>query len=174
MHKPILTLLVLAGLPMALSMTAYAATTQLGQKILPLNCVFEEVNDGLGSLYYLTPKECGIVTPPSQSVPQPSQSSPVFVRSPSTPTYTPQPVTGSLDVRAVLPWRPIVAVVQGDGTVVVGSQPSDRQTGNSSLLSATGRLFSTIGDAMRPTAPKVAVGVTGSMFIALVLILALA
>jgi hypothetical protein len=54
------------GLALAIcfSTTAYAESATFKQQILPLNCVFEEVNDGLGTLLYLTPAECGqIITP---------------------------------------------------------------------------------------------------------------
>jgi hypothetical protein len=39
---------------------ASAEDTDFTQRILPLDCQFEEVNDGLGTLHYLTPAECGV------------------------------------------------------------------------------------------------------------------
>lgn len=46
-----------------------AEDTTFTQKILPLDCVFETVNDGTGTLHYLTPAQCGIIigTPPDTS-----------------------------------------------------------------------------------------------------------
>lgn len=47
-----------------------ATTTQRAkftQKILPLTCVYQEVNDGLGTLIYLTPADCGIIDKPGNS-----------------------------------------------------------------------------------------------------------
>jgi hypothetical protein len=38
---------------------AYAEQATFKQQILPIDCVFETVNDGLGTLHYLTPAECG-------------------------------------------------------------------------------------------------------------------
>lgn len=171
MHKNLLAVITLTGLTLALPATAYAAGDQLHQKILPLNCVFEEVNDGLGSLYYLTPQECGVVVPPLQSVPQPSQGGQVFVRTPQLQSYNPaQPFVGSLNVRAVLPWQPIVAVVRGDGSVVVGAQSDGQPTSSTNLIDAVGHL---LGDILHPTPLKIAVGVTAAAFIAIVLFLAL-
>ncbi len=45
-----------------------AATTSFKQQILPLHCIFQTVDDGTGTLYYVTPKACGVVeTPPNIS-----------------------------------------------------------------------------------------------------------
>ena len=146
--------------------TVYAASDQLSQKILPMNCVFEEVNDGLGSLYYLTPEACGVVTSPSQSVPQPTQGSQVFVKTPQLQSYNPnQPYVGSLNVRVTLPWQPIVAVVKGDGTVIIGTQSPGRQAKDTSLLNIIGNLIGVIGTFMQPTITKIAVGITAGVFI---------
>lgn len=164
MRRQLFVLLGITGLLVALPATAYAADTRLGQKILPINCVFEEVNDGLGSLYYLTPQECGAITSPSQNVQPAGPSDPVYA---SEPAYNPtRSLADSLTVRAVLPWQPIVAVVQGDGTVAVQSRPSSHQTGGANPLHAVGRLLST-------TTAKVTVGVTASVFMLVVLVLAL-
>lgn len=175
MRRQLSISLALAGFVIVMPATVYAANDQLRQKILPLNCVFEEVNDGLGSLYYLTPEACGVVIQPTQSTPQQGQSTaiyaqPVYVEQDNT---TNQPLVGSLNVRAVLPWQPIVAVVKGDGTVVVGSQPPKHQTGNSSLLDAPGYVLGKVGEAMSTSTAKVVVGATTSAFIIVVLILAL-
>ncbi|GEM_PF-2270978 len=58
------------------------------QQILPLSCVFEVVNDGLGTINYITPQACGqVVQPPTP---------------PSTPTVnppsTPQPTTPTTNI----------------------------------------------------------------------------
>lgn len=63
---------------------AQAATTTFSQKILPLNCVFQEVNDGTGTLIYLTPQECGVIlTPP----PTASGDQPTIPQTSSNPIY---------------------------------------------------------------------------------------
>lgn len=175
MRRQVSTLLALASLIVVMPATVYAANDQLRQKILPLNCVFEEVNDGLGSLYYLTPEECGVVVQPPQTVPQSSPSNAVYIQTPlvEQDNTTGQPLVGSLNVRAVLPWQPIVAVVEGDGTVVVGSQPARHQAEGSSLLDAPGYVFGKIGEAMSPTTAKVAVALTACTFIIVVLLLVL-
>lgn len=176
MRRQLSTTLALAGLLIAMPATVYAANDQLRQKILPLNCVFEEVNDGLGSLYYFTPQACGVVVQPPQSVAQQSsQERPAYVPHlfVEQDHATNKPLVGSLNVRAVLPWQPIVAVVQSDGTVVVGSQSAKHQTRNASLLDAPGYVLGKVGEAMTPTTAKVVVGVTTSTFIVVVLILVL-
>jgi hypothetical protein len=43
---------------------AHAETTNFTQQILPLNCVFETVNNGTGTIHYLTPAACGQVVHP--------------------------------------------------------------------------------------------------------------
>jgi hypothetical protein len=37
------------------------------QQILPFDCVFETVNDGSGTINYLTPAECGQIIPPDDT-----------------------------------------------------------------------------------------------------------
>ena len=171
MRLPVLLVLFLTGLIMAVPAPVFARDTELEQKILPMNCVFEEVNDGLGSLYYLTPKECGIITPPP-SAPGPS-SNPVFVQTPLTQSYTPgRPLSNSLDVHGVLPWQPIVAVVRGDGSVTV-STPGTAPSASSSLGGTVKQLLNAVGAAAHPTPTKMAVGVTAGVLIVAVVILAL-
>lgn len=50
--------------------SALAVHATFKQQIVPMNCVFQQVNDGTGTIIYLTPKECGvIVNPPPGSKP---------------------------------------------------------------------------------------------------------
>ena len=54
--------LVVASVVVAFHVAAAAAAgTSLEQKILPMDCVFETINDGTGTLRYLTPAECGVL-----------------------------------------------------------------------------------------------------------------
>lgn len=56
---------------------AIAADPSLELKVLPLDCVFETVNDGSSVLRYLTPEDCGqIVSVPSVGQPIPDGSNP--------------------------------------------------------------------------------------------------
>lgn len=41
----------------------YAGESNFSQKILPLDCVFETVDAGTGTLRYITPAECGQIIP---------------------------------------------------------------------------------------------------------------
>lgn len=58
--------LTIAGLlfSVVFASTVQAKQTTFKQQILPLDCVFETVNDGLGTVHYLTPAECGQIIPP--------------------------------------------------------------------------------------------------------------
>lgn len=87
-------------------LTVHAETTNFTQRILPLNCVFETVNDGTGTVRYLTPTECGVIFQtygfsPGSSVPQNTHTSrasnsPVASKKPRTnitgQTTDPQPI----------------------------------------------------------------------------------
>jgi hypothetical protein len=73
----------LAAFPLAVFMpsTSYALNGNLQQRILPLECVFEVVNDGSNTITYLTPEACGIIIPPD---PEP-ETDPNQPNSPTTP-----------------------------------------------------------------------------------------
>jgi hypothetical protein len=48
-------------------MQASAASTSFTQQILPLDCVFEVVNDGTQTIKYITPAQCGQIVPPPET-----------------------------------------------------------------------------------------------------------
>ncbi len=117
--------LLLAGFPLlAFSPPASAVHGSLKQQILPLECIFQIVNDGSNTIVYITPEECGVVIPPPDPVNPidpvlptiPGQTgtptSPTRVQSQSRPV-APQESTsqargalGSETVR-LLPFRPV-------------------------------------------------------------------
>lgn len=112
MNKQLRLAVLLVALPSALcgwcADAAYAADTSLKQQILPLDCVFETVNDGTGTLHYLTPEACGVVIP-QIPVPATSSNGPKLVSLP--PVWLP---TGTADnssalIASGLPWQPVVA-----------------------------------------------------------------
>lgn len=49
--------------------TANAVNGTLKQQILPLDCVYQIVNDGTGTIVYLTPNECGVLPTPTVNTP---------------------------------------------------------------------------------------------------------
>lgn len=51
---------------------AHAESTTLSQRILPLNCIFETVNDGTGTIHFLTPEACGVLLPPAPPIVEPT------------------------------------------------------------------------------------------------------
>jgi hypothetical protein len=67
------TLLCLCGVS---SVSAQAESTNLSQRILPLNCIFETVNDGTGTLHFLTPEACGVLVPPTPPIVEPTDLQP--------------------------------------------------------------------------------------------------
>lgn len=66
----------------------HAESTNFKQQIFPLNCVFEVINDGLGTIHFLTPKECGVIIPSPPVTPsQPAVPSPTNQQTPLQPYY---------------------------------------------------------------------------------------
>ena len=49
--------------------SARAVNGTLKQQILPLDCVYQIVNDGTGTIVYLTPSECGVLPQPTVNMP---------------------------------------------------------------------------------------------------------
>jgi hypothetical protein len=111
-------------LPIVMTGTVMAAgsTTTFGQKILPLDCVFQVVNVGTGELRYLTPAACGQVLPPSPAV-NPKQTSQATQQQYSQPYgtnreifFVPNNASGNEDAASVsnatLPWQPIATITQ--------------------------------------------------------------
>lgn len=65
--KKLALLFLLAGSVFLLASSTsslYALSSSLKQQILPQNCIFQTVNDGTGTLFYVTPEECGVIIPP--------------------------------------------------------------------------------------------------------------
>jgi hypothetical protein len=118
----------------------FAASAAFGQKILPLNCVFEQVNDGTGTIIYLTPAACGqVITPP------PSGNAPdsVTIAADSSQQFNtnrevflvPGPTASSgnfTNAGVQLPWQPIATL---------GSRG---QKGVGAAVSATPKLSTTV------------------------------
>ena len=59
--RALLALGTVAGCLCIFTMTARATGSQVELNILPMNCVFETVDDGSNTLHYLTPEACGQV-----------------------------------------------------------------------------------------------------------------
>lgn len=93
----ILTLCVLASS----TASAFDLDADLTQEILPLECVFQIVNDGSGTVLYLTPTECGHPLPPDPEThgPKPTPQKPTVITTIETGNGVVQipfvPVTGS-------------------------------------------------------------------------------
>ena len=88
-YRNILSIIVLCLICGSIHRSASAQQATLRQQILPLDCVFETINDGLGTIHYLTPTECGQVIPPDNpGVGTPNSGA-------TTPTPTNAPATGT-------------------------------------------------------------------------------
>lgn len=101
--------------------SAGAVSGNISQQILPLECVFEIVNDGSNTIVYLTPEECGVVIPPDPPV------DPVDPTDPVIPPTTPgEPV------------RQPTIIDTGNGIVVI---PGTVQPVQNATSSAVARLL---------------------------------
>lgn len=79
---------VLAGLTTVLTMSTAcqaAPSNSLRVQILPLDCLFEVVNDGLNTVNYLTPAQCGQIVKSSPSDSGETPANIPFISSSSTP-----------------------------------------------------------------------------------------
>lgn len=128
MKRRLFTFAVAAASCCSLLFTAQvlAASTNFEQKILPLNCQFEEVNDGTGTIIYLTPEQCGaLVNPPpsgKQQAPSigqqvggvPQQNVTVGAYSPNRTVFfvqnNPNGSGNFTNAELHLPWQPIASV----------------------------------------------------------------
>lgn len=93
---------------------AGAVSGNISQQILPLECVFEIVNDGSNTIVYLTPEECGVVIPPNP---------PVDPVDPTIPPTTPSE-----------PVRQPTIIETGNGIVVIPGTVQPVQNAASSAL----------------------------------------
>lgn len=61
--------------------SAAALSGTLKQQILPLDCVYQVVNDGTGTIIYVTPNECGVLPVPTINSPtnSPTTQSPQVI-----------------------------------------------------------------------------------------------
>ncbi len=116
----------LAGFPLlAFAPSAQAINGNLRQQILPLECIFQVVNDGSNTIIYITPDECGVVVPPDPVDPidpiEPIPTIPGVEGTPTTPTRLPSRIvqteeavseeTASLGSESarLLPFRPVTS-----------------------------------------------------------------
>lgn len=92
---------------------ASAVGTVFGQKILPVDCVFETVNDGTGTVHFLTPAACGVLIPqilaPTDIA---GELKRVNVSAPFAPIASPAAAStmhsAAGSAAAGLPWQPVV------------------------------------------------------------------
>lgn len=91
---------------------AHAAGPTFGQKILPLDCIFETVADGTGTLRYLTPAECGVLIPTPVTPAGPVAAGSEGVVSPQNTAVQPETGSAAPDSRVAVPpdWRPLAQV----------------------------------------------------------------
>ena len=82
----VLTATLLATFPLGVFLPSNASATDgdIYQRILPLECVFQIVNDGSNTIIYVTPEECGVVIPPDPD-PEPEPEEPENPVNPTTP-----------------------------------------------------------------------------------------
>ncbi len=115
------TVLISIALASIGSATHAAPTPSLKQQILPLECVFQEVNDGTGTLIYLTPIECGqpIIPPDDGDDGGGEGETPTTPDTPSIPTVITVINTGSAVVQ--IPFVPVINTEPSRLSLVLGS-----------------------------------------------------
>ena len=105
----------------------YAKNAELTQQILPLNCIFQIVNDGASTIIYLTPEECG-------QIPEPEPEEP----SPNTPTNPNRPPSGAI------PLPTNITIVNTGQQVLqipyIGNAQTAQQERLNSILNGSSRL----------------------------------
>ncbi len=73
--------------PVVLVVHAGAVTTNARLDVYPIDCVFEQVNNGVGQITFLTPAECGQEITITNPAPDTQSLAPISL---STPTKTPK------------------------------------------------------------------------------------
>jgi hypothetical protein len=75
---------------------ASAHHTTLKQQILPIDCIFETINDGLNTINYLTPAECGVIVPPVTEPTEPTPTDRVVIPRTRIASRTPVATNGGI------------------------------------------------------------------------------
>lgn len=155
----ILSAAVLAGFPLLVFTPNVAGVSgSVSQRIFPLECIFQVVNDGSNTIIYVTPAECGVVIPPDPEDPDPVDPTDP-TPSPTTPTRPgtiQQPtrietgtsiiqtpgirIPSSFEAAQQLPFEP-VAVLQS----VEEAQASQSFTATSTVIAAVVVALTAIG-----------------------------
>lgn len=158
-----LPLLTLLWLSTGLTAQAYSLDADITQEIVPLDCVFQIVNDGSGTVIYLTPNECGHPLPPDPETP---------------PTPTPQPTiitvvdTGRGIVQ--IPFVPVAGSQPSRLSQVLGSTPYLQFSPLASVESreeVSTEENNTSWSNYAPPAPIIAVGLLTILLVVLVVLL---
>ena len=158
--------------------SALAETSKLKQQILPLDCVFQTVNDGSGTLIYLTPTECGqVITPPDPDPGGGGTNPPVNPGSNTGGQGTPpRAVITTINTGSAIVQVPFVAVSNTDAArlrQILGSVqylPYEPLAQIRESSSSTNENGATIGGSSVP-APVVALGLITLLIVVLILVL---
>jgi hypothetical protein len=108
---------------------AGAAPGKLKQQILPIDCVFQIVNDGSNTITYLTPEKCGVIINPPVSPPTtptspnpngiPPSSGPLpFIPNPTQP----QQVTVTAEQANQLPFQQVALLGNSEQVSASGTR----------------------------------------------------
>jgi hypothetical protein len=159
-RRTLLVCTIVAMLPTVCAAPALAENSSLNQKILPLNCVFEVVSDGTGTVRYLTPSECGVlVTPSPGSGSQPVTSGSPTGASPSHVAQVQNPGTyntartvffvpansgthagNPANTELRLPWQPIATVASQNATKSPNTTKAGLSTKTVTAVAAVGTI----------------------------------
>jgi hypothetical protein len=141
----------------------HATDSQVTQSILPLHCIYQIVNDGSGTIIYLTPVECGRIISPSPPATLPIDT--------TNGTQQPQLVTTVVDTGTqslqILPFIPIVSQSGSKNSTVFTTAGATYQPIITSTLTNKNAVIQT----PNVVAPPVVAAVGLSLFVIILLIL---
>lgn len=145
-HAILFGLTLLFGVQVCAVGSSFADSTMFQQQILPLNCVFETVNDGTGTIQYITPAACGIYVAPAATANKMSQQPFIQGTLPTQPIiHQPSSPPGlqntPMNLRFELPWQNLLQVSLGP--VGLNSTPSSGSPAASSPKASTSPIATT-------------------------------
>lgn len=129
-------------------LAVFAGAPGLHQLILPLNCQYEIINDGHGTIRYLTPKECGQVLPPPVND-NPQTHSPETSVGPSSETKRTYPQPSPVLLPPTLDnesrkklydtfWQPVLSSTETPTKTAVKTAPEEAQGAAVTLAAVSG------------------------------------
>lgn len=145
-----------------------AVNGSLFQQILPLECVFQVVNDGSNTVIYITPEECGQLPPPDPD-PEPEEPS-VPDQPPIQPTRPVRQVVTRIETGSGIIQTPGLVIPNGLYGAAAGRELPYSPTANYEGVEAARDTQTLIASE----STLIGVGVVGAIALLLILLIVLA